>query len=237
MMNEGISAADAVLLGQNRDGFGDGGWWIWAFLIFAMFGWGGNGFGFGGNNGALTEAQLCNGFNFNNLESGIRGISNGICDSTFALNNAINNTNIAMLQGFNGVQSGVANLGYQLQNCCCEINRGIDGVNYNLVSQECLTRETLNNNTRDILENNNANTRAILDFLTQDKISSLQTELSLAQGQLSQVSQTNNIINALRPTAVPAYITCSPYVSSYGLGLNNYGGCGNGCGCGCGYGV
>lgn len=104
----------------------------------------------------------------------------GICDSTYALNNAIssgfNNTNMGMMQGFNGVERGFCNLSSQLAECCCTTQRAIDGVNYNMATNTCALQNTMNNNTRDIIDSQNAGTRAILDYLCQDKISSLQNE-------------------------------------------------------------
>ena len=83
---------------------------------------------------------------------------------------------MALCNGFNGVQTQISNLGYQIQQCCCAIERGIDGVNYNMATNTSALQNTMNNNTRDIIDNQNAGTRAILDFLTQDKISSLTAE-------------------------------------------------------------
>ena len=88
---------------------GDWGAWIILFLIFGMFGWGGFGGlgGFGGGaglQGMATRADINEGFALNNLQSGINAIQQGICDSTYALTNAVtngfNNTNMGMMQGF-----------------------------------------------------------------------------------------------------------------------------------------
>lgn len=80
-----------------------------------------------------------------------------------------------------------------------------------------------------------ANTQRILDKMCENEINQLRTDLQSAQLQISQISQTSNIVNAIRPTPIPAYITCSPYQSVYGFGCggfgNGFGGCG-GCGCG-----
>ena len=110
-------------------------------------------------------------------------------------------------------------MGYQLQDCCCQTQRAIDGVNYNLATQSCDTRNTIQNATRDLLDNNNSNTRAILDFLTQDKISSLQAENQTLRFQASQTAQNgfidavgNTIVAQLRqPQPVPAYTVPAPY--------------------------
>lgn len=88
-------------------------------------------------------------------------------------------------------------------------------------------QQALNNGFRDVIDAQNAGTQRIIDTITQDKIQSLQTELQSAQLQLSNVAQTNNIINALRPTPIPAYITCSPYQAATGYNC----GCNVGCGC------
>ena len=106
--------ATGYLAGQDSGGSGgsNGGFWggdgWWAIIIFAMiFGWGNGGFGGYGGGGALTRAELYDGFSLQNIDSAVRGVQNGICDATYALNNSITggfaNTNMAMMQGFNGV--------------------------------------------------------------------------------------------------------------------------------------
>lgn len=262
MMNSGLSASDvAVLSGSNNrgcnDGFGGDGWgWIWILLIFGIFngGWG-NGFGWGGNGGAngsgfqgwATRADINEGFALNNIQSGITGIQQGICDSTYALTNAINsgfstaelsrcNQQAALMQQLNNIQ-------FQNQDCCCQTQNAIKDVRYDLATQACDTRNTIQNTTRDILENNNSNTRAILDFLTQDKISSLQAENQTLKFAASQANQ-NAVLQAamdantaeiIRRTGndcpVPSYIVPNPHCC-YGYGYGAYGTAYNsGCGC------
>lgn len=217
-----------------------------------MFGWGGYG-GFGGGNvgangpgfqGWATRADINEGFALNNLQSGINGIQQGICDSTYTLTNAINN-------GFHGVDTAMCNLGTQLQQCCCDNARAIDGVNYNLATQgaatqaaiqgvrydmatqACDTRNTIQNSTRDIIDNQNANSRAILDFLTQDKIATLTAENQSLKFQASQTAQnafftanqeaqTAELIRRINPMPVPAYQVPNPYAGC---------GCYSSCGC------
>ena len=219
-MDTNYSLADiAAATGGNRnnDGFGDGnGWWIILFLLIC--GWGGYGFG-GGYNGGGTNSPGFQGFATRSdidaalatqgIESGIAGIGTQLCN------------------GFAGVNSAIANLGYQNQQCCCDLKQAIGDVNYNMAAQTNILQNTVNNGFRDVIEAQNAGTQRIIDTITQDKIQSLQTELQSAQLQLSNVAQTNNIINALRPTPVPAYITCSPYQAVYGCNT----GCNTGCGC------
>lgn len=256
--------------GYNNGGGWGGDWgaWIILFLIFGMFGWGGfGGFGggWGGGNGALTRADLCSEFNFNGLENAVRGVQQGICDSTYALNTSI-------LNGFHGVDNAVCNLGYQTQQgfnatqvalmqgfnaaqaqaaeCCCQTQRAIDGVNYNMATNTCALQNTMNNNTRDIIDNANANSRAILDYLRQDKISTLQSEnqaLRLAASQSNQnavlmAAMDANKAEILRRTGAecptPAYVVQPPQPVNFPTnccgqfsGWNNGCGCNSGCGC------
>lgn len=189
--------------GGNNGWGGDSAWWIIILFLFVFCGWGNNGWGggFGGGNGAngsgfqgyATRADINEGFALNNLQSGINAIQQGICDSTYALNNAItggfNNANMGMMQGFNGVERGFCNLSSQLANCCCENREAIAQVRYDMATQACDTRNTIQNTTRDVLDNANANTRAILDFLTQDKIATLQAENQALKFQASQTAQ------------------------------------------------
>lgn len=135
--------------GGNCGGWG-GDWsaWIVIFLIFAMFGGWGNGFGgFGGNGagvqGALTRADLCSEFNFNGLENAVRGVQQGLCDGFYAMQNSINGLGMNMMQGFSQAELSRCNqqaalmqqlyqMGYNQQDCCCQTQRAIEGVNYNL---------------------------------------------------------------------------------------------------------
>ena len=222
-MDTNYSLADiAAATGGNRnnDGFGDGnGWWIILFLL--VCGWGGYGFGGGygaggfnspAGQGFATRSDIDAALATQGIESGITGIGTQLCN------------------GFAGVNSAIANLGYQNQQCCCDLKQAIGDVNYNMAAQTNILQNTVNNGFRDVIEAQNAGTQRIVDLFTQDKIQSLQTELQSAQLQLSNQAQTTNIINALRPTAIPAYLTCSPYQAM--MGYSNCG-CNTSCGCGC----
>lgn len=253
--DSGLSASDVALItGRNgianglNDMFGgNGAWFIILFLIFAIFGWGRNGFGGNGNNGnggasnvtyvpyglgcggignAYTDASIQRGFDHQSIITKLDGITQGICDSTYALNNTItngfNNTNVNLMQGFNGIDRGLCNLSSQVADCCCQTQRAIDGVNYNMAMNTNTIQQTLCNNTRDILENNNNNTRAILDFLTNDKISTLQSENQALKFQASQTAQNSYLtatIDASRAELIrrlgadcptPAYVVQPP---------------------------
>lgn len=261
MMNSGLSASDvAVLSGannRNNDGWGGDGWgWIWILLIFGIFGgWGfggfGGGFGGGANNpglqGLATRSDINEGFALNGIERSLAGITQGICDSTYALNSAITNgfsaNQLQLCNGFNGVNQGFNALQAQLAQCCCDNREAISQVRYDMATQACDTRNTIQNTTRDILENNNSNTRAILDFLTQDKLATLQAEnqnLKLAASQANQnavlqAAMTANTAEIIRRTGndcpIPAYVVPNPnccYGNPIGVsyGYNqNCGGC------------
>ena len=224
----------------NNNGWGADGGWIWFLVvILAIFGgWGGNGFGFGGNGrgNCATQEDVRAAVDQQTLISKLDQQTYGLADSTFALNNTIVN-------GFHGVDNAICTLGYQNQqgfneiahqisDCCCTTQRAIDGVNYNLATQTSALQNTMCNNTRDIIDNQNANSRAIIDFLVNDKMASLQAENQNLKLAASQAAQNQYLVSELRPCAKPAYITCSPYQSAYGFGLNNNGyGCNAGCGC------
>lgn len=237
-MTEGYTLSDiSAVTGGNRSnggGFGgeDGWWLIILFLLFGGYGRGGYGFGGGATGGGdcATKADISGGFAMNNLQSGITAIQQGICDATYALSNTING-------GFNGVERGFCNLSSQLADCCCQTQRAIDGINYNMAKNTCDLQNTVNTNTRDLLDNQNSNTRAILDFLTQSKIDALRDENQELRRAASQdrqnayfttalQAQTAQIVDRVAPYPVPAYPVPAPY--PYGYSQN--------CGCGCGAG-
>ena len=243
---EGNGFAEGYAVGSDRsnnccnNGFGWGGDWAWLIILFALFGGWGNG-GFGGGfcgNGNLnyelgkvaTSNDVAVGFaqnatlsSLNDLKLGQAGIQQTLCQG-------FNGVNTAILQGNNTLQNAICQLGYEQQNCCCQTQRAIDGVNYNMAQNTCNITNAINTSTRDIIDSQRDGTNAILNFLTQEKISSLQAENAQLTAQLSQNAQTRTLIDTLRPCPTPAYITCSPYESVYGVGRNVYG-CGCGCGC------
>lgn len=211
-----------------------GGTWTWVFLLFILLAWGGNGFGFGGRNdntayqAGLTRAELYDGLNFNQIENGIRGIQNGLCDGFYAQNTTMlqgfSGIQRDLCQGFNNVNAGISNLGYQMQNCCCETNRNIDAVRYEAAKNTCDITTAIRAEgeaTRALI---NANTMQDL----RDRLEARDRDLMTANFQLSQQAQSANLINELRPISRPAYITCSPYESVNDRLFNS---CGCGCGC------
>lgn len=240
------------MMGQsegNNGGFGGWGDGIWAIIILAMLGfgggWGGGFGGFGGGwggmmNGALTRAELYDGFAMQNIDSAVRGVQQGICDSTYALNNAISS-------GFYGVDRSICDLSHQISDCCCTTNRNIDSVKYEMATGFCNLSNTIQNTTRDIIDNQNANYRGLMDFMVNNQLQALRDEnqtLKFAASQANQnafitanqEAQTAELIRRLgRDCPVPAYVVPNPnccYGNPTGVGYG-YGGNG-GCGCGCG---
>lgn len=188
--------------------------WMWVMMLFFLLAWGGGGGGFGFGNqgaaeGALTRADLCNEFNFNNLNRSVLGIQNGLCDGFYAMNNGILNgfssQTAQMQQGFFGTERAIAENRFAQQNCCCETNRNIDAVRYENSQQTC---EIAN-----AIHAEGEATRALINAnVMQDLRDRLQDE-KLAN---SQCAQNAYLINQLQPVAKPAYITCSPYAASSG---------------------
>lgn len=221
-----------VVTSTNGNGYGNGffgGDWAWMIVILLIFGWGNGNYGFGGGQGAAQDYVLVS--DFAQIERKLDNISNGICDSTFALNNtAVNGfnnlTQNLMTSGFE-TRSAINDLSAQLAQCCCEAKTSILENRYLDAQNTCALQNAIATSTRDIVDGQRASTDAILGFLTNEKISSLQAQNASLAAQLSQNAQTSQIINTLRPVAMPAYITCSPYESAFGK--TQYG-----CGCGCG---
>lgn len=273
-MQEGmLSPADVAVLsgntGNNRsnDGWGDNGaWWI---ILFLIFGWGRNGFGGGfGNNGGMggVADNYVLATDFATVERKLDSISNGICDSTFALNNTVTNgfagVQQTLCQGFSGINQNIVTNGYetrlgtqalasQLANCCCDIRqqisdcccttqRGIDAVNYNMAMNTNSIQQTLCNNTRDIIENQNANYRALHDEIVANRIEDKNAQITAQQNEInalrlaaSQERQNNYLISQLKPCPEPAYIVNGPtpitfptnscgQFSGFNTGCNNF---------------
>lgn len=252
----------------NGDGLfgGSGAWIIIILFLFVFLGWGNkwgnNGNGDSGNGMAsylplllsssssnAVQPDLQRSFDNQQVVSKLDGLNSAFCNlgytqlgefnginqnimqTGFAIQQAINNGTVANMQNANALQA-------QISNCCCETREAIQGVNYNMATNTCNVLNAMNGNTRDIIESQNAGTRAILDYLCQDKISTLQNEnqaLRLAASQQQQnvalgammEANTAEILRRTAPTPVPAYAVPAPYPYGYNGGC----GCNSGCGC------
>ena len=251
MFSKGVSLADnAAVTGNNRnnDGmWGDGAWWIVILLIFGWGGFGNNGWGGNGYGNGYTDAAIQRGFDNQAVVSKLDGINNGICSlgydqlaqmngintnilqTGFGIQQAINADTVSGMQNTNAIQSTLTNMAAQNASCCCEtqrqIERGFADTNYNMATQACQTRQAIADSTR-----------SILDYLCQDKIATLQAENNDLRRAASQdrqnallttamTAQTNQIINAVNPTAIPAYVVPNPNAYAYGCGCNQSCGC------------
>lgn len=223
---KGYNLSDIAAVTGNRNGdgmFGDNGWWI--ILLFLFTGWGGG--GFGGNRDSVAY-----GFDINNLENGIRGLEHGICDGFYDMNTSLltgfGNVALGSIQNTNAITGQLANMAADSAACCCEtqrlIERGLCEVNYNILTQSNGINTGIANAARDIIENNNNGVRSILDFLTQDKISTLQAENQALRLTASQQAQNAFLIDQLGTKApIPAYVVANPCA--------NYAYFNSGCGC------
>ena len=209
---------------------GNGAWWI---IILLLFGWGGRGFGFGGNGGVGSEVQT--GFDHSAVMNGLSGIQNTITSGFANAETAANARQMAQMQQDFSMQNA-------FQNCCCENRLGTADLKYTVATEACADRNAVAMALRDVLEANNASTQKILDTMCQDKIdakneqiANLRQQLQMAQLAASQGAQTAQILanneaqtaaleRYLAPTPIPAYVVQNPNCCG-----QNYG---YGCGCG-----
>lgn len=256
-MNEGYSIADiAAVTGNGRsngdDGAwgGNGAWWLIVLFIFAFCGWGNGGWGGAGNGGssavqgALTRGDLCMDMNFQEVKRevqnandavnlGFANLNSTICNQQYDTAQMINSLGTTIQGGFNAANvvalQGQNAIERQISDCCCKFEAGQAQTRYDMATNTCNVLNTMNNNTRDIIQSQEAGTRAILDYLCQDKISTLTAENQGLRLAASQAAQNNYLISQLRPSPVPSYQVPNPYATyGYGCGCS----CNTGCGCG-----
>ena len=245
--------------GFNGDWGGNGAWWIIILFLFAFAGNGWNGFGGNGNSPASDvtygfdmsalhggqvslAADMASGFasTVAAINDNGRAIQSDICNmgianlqNTSAIQQAINASTIAGMQNTFGLSTAINALSAQNAAEACNVDRdlaaGFAQLNYNLATEACADRQAVADGARDIIENQNNNTRQILDFLIQDRITALTTENQALKGQISQSEQNAYLLSQLRPQAQPSYLVANPYTGilyPYTYGAN--------CGCGCG---
>lgn len=208
-MNEGLSAGDILALTKNNEN----GMWDNPFIYLVWLAVLGGGNGLFGNRGdaavqgAITRSDLFEGFNNQDVNGQLRGITNGLCDGFYAINSGLKD-------GFYGTQGAIAENRFAAQQCCCETNRNIDAVRYEGAQNTCAITNAIHAEgeaTRALI---NANTMQEL----RDKLEARDRDILARDFQLSQLSQNAYLVNELRPCAKPAYITCSPYTTAFGCG-------------------
>ena len=178
------------------------------------------------------NTSLLTGFNGiqNSQNQGFAGLNTVIANSTANIQQDLNAINVANMQNTNAITAQLNALGTQQADCCCQtqrvLERGFADIGYNLATQECQTRQAIADSSRDIIDNQNANARSILDFLTQDKIAALTAENQSLKFAASQSAQNNYLVQTLRPCPIPAYLSCNPWGGNV-----SYGGCYAGAAC------
>ena len=273
MSYDSMSPADyAAITGggnNNRNGgmFGDD--LLALIILFAVFnggfGWGGGRGGGGGNSGGggggcgsycATPGDVRAAVDQQTLISKLDNAVYGLSDVAYALTNTVtngfHNTTIGMMNGFNALQAALCELGSRIDKCCCETQRSIDGINYNMAQNFCNLGNLIQNTTRDVIDSQNSGNRAILEKLNQMEYNRLEERYQtvMAENQAlrfaasqsaqnafitaNQEAQTAELIRRLgRDCPVPAYVVPNPnccYGNPVGVG---YGG-GN-CGCASGF--
>ena len=205
-----LSAADVMALTNNNEN----GWQNNPFIYLVWLAVLGNGDIFGNRGadaatqGAITRADLNDGFANAQIENGIRAIQSGLCDGFYA-----NNT--TALQGFAGVNSGLTELGFNMKDCCCQLNRSIDALAAENYKNTCAITTAVHAEgeaTRALIQQN-----MVQDL--RDRLEARNRDLLTANFQLSQQAQSANLLSALRPFPQPAYITCSPYAAANTCGI------------------
>ena len=239
----------ANLDGNNGNNWNDGSWLWFLIVVFAIFGGWGNGFGgFGGGINGGVGSEIQRGFDNQAVISKLDGLSNGLCDGFYAMNNS-------MLTGFNGINTNIMQTGYgiqqainadtvanmqntnalqsQIANCCCETREAIQGVNYNMATNTCALQNTMNMNTRDIVDTVNANYRALHDEIVANRIEDKNAQIAAQQNEInalrlsaSQANQNQFLLDQLKPCASPAYLVPNPNCC-YNYNATS---CCNGCG-------
>lgn len=252
MYQDDNSFATGYAVGRDstNNGYGNGffgGDWAWIIILLLLGGWGGRGFGFGG----FGEGGFINGYDIGKLAT-TNDVAVGFNNS--AVLNNLNDLKLGqaglqqtLCQGFNGVNTSILTstnaVQSQLAGCCCDLARSIDGVNYNMAKNTCDITNAIHNSSRDIIDNQNANYRAIHDELVANKLEAKNERiaeltqqvnaLNLAQSQANQNAyltatmdaNTAELIRRLgRDCPIPAFVVPNPNCC-----YNTYG-C-NSCGC------
>lgn len=187
-----MTPADFAALNGNDGMFGGNGIWFLALLF--LFG---GGFGYGARSGApVTEADLCSANSFNDLKSSVRDVSGQISSMNVGLTKGLCDLGYTIYGQF-------ASLERQLADCCCGIERNIDGVNYNVASQAA----AINANTT-------AQVQKILDAITGNRMADM-------QNQINQLQLQSALCGVVRyPTATTYATTCNPFFGGYGCSGN-----------------
>lgn len=177
--------------------------WLWIVVLFVLLGGGFGGFGNRNGGNALTQAELQQGFDHNDAMSQLRGITNGQAESTYTLNNAING--LAQI-----VSNGNYNITQTMQNGFCEVNRNIDAVKAEGYRNTCEIVNAINSDGE--------KTRAMFSAYQmqelRDRLEDKDRQLMTANILNSQVAQTADLMQRLRPAPIPAFVVSNPLATA-----------------------
>ena len=239
-LSDGAPMMTMPVAPANSYGGGMGMWgenWIWIIVLF-LFGWGRNGWGNNaGNSGGVVDGYVLTS-DFANVERKIDSVNQGLCDGFYQQAQLVNGTNMAMANGFAqaelsrcnqqaALMQQLNNMAMQAQECCCENRAAIAQVRYDMATQACDTRNTVQNTTRDIIDAMNCGFRSIDQRLTAQELAAKDAKIAEQNQQLfgyqlaaSQAAQNNYLVSTLRPSPSPAYVVANPYCCNSGY---NYG--------------
>ena len=239
-----------ALNNRNNGFGGEGGWFMWIIFLFFLMGWGGNGFGNGMGRGAgFLANEISNDYGRDLLLQAINGNRSAIDTLASTLNCSVNSIQqaICALQGkvqevgnqvgmgtqqiINAIQSGNCTLSQQLASCCCDVKTAIERQGYEnrlaTLTQTSDIKDDIGDKFTALSAKLDAQTQMINDNFCglekrelQREINALRDEKNALQASAISQAQTANIVNAIRPCPIPAYITCNPYDNS---GQNYFG--------------
>lgn len=185
--NYSLADIRAATEGDRDDGFGGGAWWIIILFLFVFMGggnlWGNRQSDYGQYAMAASQQEILYGQQFQGLNSALQRISDGICNSTYALNNAITGEG--------------RNVQMQLADCCCKTQTAIANLAAQTDRQTCAITTAIHAEGEQ--------TRALMQADTIQQLRDKVSELQLGQ---SQCAQNAYLVNTLRPYPVPAYNPC-----------------------------
>ena len=215
-MTDGLSAGDILALTREDNDMNQ--MWNNPFIYLVWLAVLGGGGLFGNRSaelqGTITRSDLFEGFNNQDVNGQLRGITNGICDGFYAINSGMKDgfyaNNVGMKDGFYGIQGALAENRFAQQNCCCETNRNIDAVRFEGAQNTCSITNAIHAEAEATRALINSNTMQAL----RDKLADKDRDILARDFQLSQLAQSATLVNELRPCAKPAYITCSPYTTA-----------------------
>lgn len=220
------------LCGNNNSGFGNG--WEGLIALALVFGNGGLfGNGFGGGRGGYgspaTVQDVASGFSTSEIMSDLNDIilgqSQGFANVQQTLCQGFSGVNATVTNGFTNLNTNLASMAYNTQSgfnslsreiadCCCSTKQMLGEIRYDNAKNTC-----------DIIRASQDNTRAILDYLTGEKIAGLQAENAGLKAQISNDKQSAYLLSELKECPKAAYIVPNPNCC-YNYGVYPTGACG-----------